>query len=208
MPVPKDVLIIDTRASPTGSFGETAVHGMYVDQSDTIMGGFTTTVMDNLRETITMPTIALSQPMETMPPKLQTSSSPGAAVSSSFAANAKPQAENTLPGGAIFAIVVGSIVGIIFPFFLFTRYITRGRRMKKEREILEETLATGFADEKAQDMGLRRLLDASSRKWAADHYVSHFEQGDLDARRAREKANAESLLLQSVFNSQQGNRRL
>lgn len=203
MQIPQDHLIIDTRASPTGSFIRTGMNEIFAE-SDTAIDGFaafTAPTTGNRLEKIAIPTINLSLSMEMMPATVQMSGATQTHGSISSASDTKPPAGYNLPGGAIFAIIIGSIVGIILPIILLIQYVISGRRMKEEKAVLEEVLATGVANEKARNIGLRRLLNASSRKWAADHNVVHHERGGLNAPRAREKAKEERFLLQSLFDS-------
>ncbi|CAO2656761.1 Nn.00g055640.m01.CDS01 [Neocucurbitaria sp. VM-36] len=179
---------------------------MFVDQPNTIavgvvssstgaqLGITSTRVLDS-PSSITIKTLTSPQTLSSAAVQSKTIST---------ASNVEPTPHDKLSGGAIFAIVVGSIIGIILPIVLLAQYIKRGNRMKGESSVLEEILATGVVSEKAQDTGLKRLQEASARKWMGDHFVAHLEQGDLQGKRVRERAKEEHLFPQSLFEPRPG----
>ncbi|KAF1839965.1 uncharacterized protein K460DRAFT_399593 [Cucurbitaria berberidis CBS 394.84] len=190
MQIPSGRLNIDTRTAHTGYFGRTTTHGMFVDQPSAIASGLTTVSSDAQPSTIAIRVLDITSSIGIdAPASSQTPSTIMVHTNPNPSTSRPPSAaEDTLSAGAIFAIIVGSIVGIIFPVVLLTQYIKRGNRMKEDNIVLEEILVTEIANEKAQDVGSQQLQETSARKGAADHFMVHFEQRDLEAKAARESA--------------------
>ncbi|KAI4661752.1 uncharacterized protein J4E78_004541 [Alternaria triticimaculans] len=86
--------------------------------------------------------------------------------------------EDTRPIGAIFAVVLAGIIGFAVPITLLTRYLKRARQetkqMEEEDAVLENVLYRSKLNERAWNVGLKRLHAASIRKWSNEEACAQF----------------------------------
>ena len=115
--------------------------------------------------------------------------------------------ENTRPIGAIFVVVLAGIIGLAVPITLLTRYLKRAsqetKQMEEEDGVLEDVLYRSKLNERAWNVGLKRLHTASIRKWsneeASAQFVGVLGRPNLDMKTPWLQGCAEREMLEKLF---------
>ncbi|KAH6879224.1 hypothetical protein BKA58DRAFT_418581 [Alternaria rosae] len=123
--------------------------------------------------------------------------------------------EHTRPIGAIFAIILAGITGFAISITLLTRYLQRARQEKNQIEeedaALEDVLHLSKLNERAWNVGLKRLHKASIRKWsieeASAQLVGVLGRPNLDTKTPWLQGCAEREMLEKLFEQEEKVRR-
>lgn len=115
--------------------------------------------------------------------------------------------EYTRPIGAIFVVVLAGIIGLAVPITLLTWYLKRNRQetkqMEEEDAVLEDVLYRSKLNERAWNVGLKRLHTASIRKWsneeASVQFVGVLGRPNLDMKTPWLQGCAEREMLEKLF---------
>ncbi|KAI4921495.1 hypothetical protein J4E85_008840 [Alternaria conjuncta] len=115
--------------------------------------------------------------------------------------------EHTRPIGAISVVVLAGIIGLAVPITLLTRYLKRARQetkqMEEEDAVLEDVLYRSKLNERAWNVGLKRLHTASVRKWsneeASAQLVGVLGRPNLDMNTPWLQGCAEREMLEKLF---------
>lgn len=115
--------------------------------------------------------------------------------------------EYTRPIGAIFVVVLAGIIGLAVPITLLTWYLKRTRQetkqMEEEDAVLEDVLYRSKLNERAWNVGLKRLHTASIRKWsneeASVQFVGVLGRPNLDMKTPWLQGCAEREMLEKLF---------
>jgi len=115
--------------------------------------------------------------------------------------------EHTRPIGAIFVVVLAGIIGLAVPITLLTRYLKRTRQetkqMEEEDAVLEDVLYRSKLNERAWNVGLKRLHTDSIRKWsneeASAKFVGLLGQPNLEMKTPWLQGCAEREMLEKPF---------
>jgi hypothetical protein len=198
--VNKDHLEIDTRPRPTVDTRLAAPPGVFADEVSVLSeqelthgGGQAKTLTVNA--TTSMPPVAT--------PTFQTvySSTPTPTTST---ASVSTEEQEVISGGAIFGIILGTIAAITLLIVLLTQLLKQSRRRKEDMAALQEVLDSGIITERAKSIGLKKLQEASSKKWAAEEVLLQITaplkgQLEQEMKRFRVEGLEERRLLGALF---------
>ncbi|KAF1830219.1 hypothetical protein BDW02DRAFT_573270 [Decorospora gaudefroyi] len=205
-------LNIDTRPCPTASFFQkTDEYGHLFDGAGGAIESISTST-DGHEEKKTVPANTITTSSVPAEMLSKTTMSPAPSPSISTAITGASTSPITLSGGAILAITISSIIGLTLPILALALYLKRCRRkkrqMKQDGRILKEVLDYRVLTERAQEVGLKRLQDALSRKWAETEATAQLlGRPVLELNEIREMGCIERRSLRRLFEQGGGGRR-
>jgi hypothetical protein len=178
----RDHIIVDTQPCPSaGSLANTAMNGFLFDGDGSAVNLASTSSVTVTSFLETVARITSSYSVSVALPRATNSSWAPQSVSSN---HAPPQL--LLSVGAIFAIVLGSLLILAVPMILLAQHVTRSRRKtyegnkpnKADDVVLAQVLESDVLSEKARRVALESLQKTSRRK-LADEEVAEKLVGSL-----------------------------
>jgi hypothetical protein len=132
---------------------------------------------------------------------------PVPSISPTMSGTAAPPPPPEFSIGVIFAIAVGGIIGLAIPTILLTRYFQRAKQRRKQMEeedaVLEHMMSHNKVDQRAWNMGFKRLNKASMRKWSDNEATAQLAdvlgQANLDTKPLWSRGRAEREMLRKLF---------
>jgi hypothetical protein len=130
---------------------------------------------------------------------------PVQSISPTMSGTAPPPPEFSI--GVVFAIAVGGIIGLAIPIILLTRYLQRAKQRRKQMEeedaVLEHVMSHNKVDQRAWNMGFKRLNKASMRKWSDNEATAQLAdvlgRANSDTKPLWSRGCAEREMLRKLF---------